>query len=172
MNTQQHHPKTVPFSFGTFVPFSFGIDRSHGYDSTDGDLLGSIPARAGEPLFLLRASSPAGVYPRPRGGASASRKGVVSTLGLSPPARGSHRYGKKVSESDGSIPARAGEPCVCGKPQVKCKVYPRPRGGAIHICTWPTSCKGLSPPARGSPGRNHRKVSKQGSIPARAGEPT
>ena len=54
-----------------------------------GDLAGPIPARAGEPIRGVGLEPRLRAYPRPRGGASARRTRLLTSTGLSPPARGS-----------------------------------------------------------------------------------
>ncbi len=52
-------------------------------------MIGSIPARAGEPAGVGATAEMPTVYPRPRGGAIPYIRLTCNSTGLSPPARGS-----------------------------------------------------------------------------------
>ena len=132
---------------------------------------GSIPAHAGEPFLLVRHDSSLGVYPRPRGGAVATRLSSRGRRGLSPPTRGSHSRSSVRRDVVRSIPAHAGEPFEVAAGTVVNRVYPRPRGGAHNRIPGPVAARGLSPPTRGSQIELKELHSRQGSIPAHAGEP-
>ncbi len=134
-------------------------------------MLGSIPARAGEPFICIRAHTSSKVYPRPRGGAGGTTWRAVQNTGLSPPARGSPNATCPDGFRRGSIPARAGEPYGVEPEGEQDRVYPRPRGGASVWSAVPTFRAGLSPPARGSPAPALPVTRCTRSIPARAGEP-
>ena len=90
----------------------------------------SIPARAGEPLWMDCPSASRTVYPRPCGGASSISLIVSSLRGLSPPVRGSLVSTLCETGMSGSIPARAGEPIPAPRRTSARPVYPRPCGGA------------------------------------------
>ena len=111
----------------------------------------SIPAHAGEPAGPFRDGRFSGVYPRPRGGARASRNAHAPILGLSPPTRGSPHEDDQGQALGGSIPAHA--------------------GGANDGFRYELDPVGLSPPTRGSRLRVGRGRAGVGSIPAHAGEP-
>ena len=72
--------------------------------------VGSIPARAGEPVRPRTRAFGHWVYPRAGGGARRSLNRARLSAGLSPRGRGSLRYGRQDVAGNGSIPARAGEP--------------------------------------------------------------
>ena len=72
--------------------------------------LGSIPARAGEPAARAGRCSRGRVYPRACGGTGKRSISCSRALGLSPRVRGNPMAPKRCAISDGSIPARAGEP--------------------------------------------------------------
>ena len=74
------------------------------------ELLGSIPAHAGEPAEQSEAVRARSVYPRPRGGTYGARSSSTSATGLSPPTRGNPGDIWVFTCLDGSIPAHAGEP--------------------------------------------------------------
>src|SRR5690606_34596051 len=132
---------------------------------------GSIPARAGEPLDPLALPVPHGVYPRSRGGTLVIVVVVVPLRGLSPLARGNHRGCGAPSLCPGSIPAREGEPYRLGELTDAVRVYPRSRGGTSRGLTTTCCAAGLSPLARGNHQREPDLLRREGSIPARAGEP-
>ena len=71
-----------------------------------------------------------------------------------------------------SIPARAGEPATRRTPGLPTRVYPRACGGTGHRLQRVGPPTGLSPRVRGNPVRGGDAPSIQGSIPARAGEPS
>ena len=70
----------------------------------------SIPAHAGEPVFLLPRRNAQKVYPRPRGGTDAVLRRQGSAEGLSPPTRGNLARRNAQLGWARSIPAHAGEP--------------------------------------------------------------
>ena len=183
---------------------------------------GLIPA-PGEPGFT--PLHPIRVYPRAGGGTWSARRSTLQhrrRLGLSPRGRGNLRSAAvrqinaapglsprgrgnqiprcactRATFDDGSIPARAGEPCRDRATKAHCAtwVYPRAGGGTWNTATTAklghgsiparagepreivmpdrTDKLGLSPRGRGNHGdvRDIRRRSPWGSIPARAGEP-
>ena len=74
------------------------------------DLIGSIPARAGEPRPDDSGGLTHGVYPRACGGTASQFLPPSSHCGLSPRVRGNLTVGTAGTISRRSIPARAGEP--------------------------------------------------------------
>ena len=154
-------------------------------------LLGSIPARAGEPYRLRRAprgrrSIPARagepctqcglaigceVYPRACGGTDVRGQGLLHGWGLSPRVRGNHARSLEGPLVHGSIPARAGEPGSTGRTACVTAVYPRACGGTNVPTTEEPHDYGLSPRVRGNPSRRVLDAAEIRSIPARAGEP-
>ena len=133
--------------------------------------VGPIPARAGEPRSIAIEGSILWAYPRSRGGTSAMTVLAVPELGLSPLARGNLVRGAFFAGILGPIPARAGEPSCRGSPSSIPRAYPRSRGGTWWVSCGCSAALGLSPLARGNPGRCCRCIPRQGPIPARAGEP-
>ena len=71
-----------------------------------------------------------------------------------------------------SIPAHAGEPPGSRGGGGWCEVYPRPRGGTVHVHVLRPSALGLSPPTRGNRPCPCPEALCPGSIPAHAGEPS
>ena len=94
------------------------------------------------------------------------------TRGLSPRVRGNRPSRSPCCTTAGSIPARAGEPSVPITLLHDGGVYPRACGGTGHSLDLNAAAKGLSPRVRGNPPAYCRGDPVQGSIPARAGEPT
>ncbi len=118
-------------------------------DSTDGQP-GSIPALAGEPLWIARKCCLAGVYPRACGGALAMYSCPAICAGLSPRLRGSQQLGRALADIGGSIPALAGEPQAARCLLMILRVYPRACGGAEEMTLGQLKYEGLSPRLRGS----------------------
>ena len=110
-------------------------------------------------------------YPRRRGGTNAFPQSSEDTEGLSPQARGNLSCEAEALRAQGPIPAGAGEPWMETPTDGAWWAYPRRRGGTGQLESVTDLELGLSPQARG----NHRRVlptmSRQGPIPAGAGEP-
>ena len=75
------------------------------------------------------------------------------------------------TQTDGSIPACAGEPSLHPSAHIKASVYPRVCGGTLNECVALDDRQGLSPRVRGNRILQDVKRLKQRSIPACAGEP-
>ena len=133
--------------------------------------LGSIPARAGEPLSRCARTARCRVYPRACGGTRNRRLTLTPSNGLSPRVRGNLCLLRPPSAPPGSIPARAGEPPTRVPTTCVARVYPRACGGTLNITDKAKGPGGLSPRVRGNPPRPRRPRQRCGSIPARAGEP-
>ena len=88
----------------------------------------SIPAWAGQPLFLLRKAPGPWVYPRVGGATTAIKWGSRSMRGLSPRGRGNLGQPAALQECRGSIPAWAGQPKQPSRWQTLRRVYPRVGG--------------------------------------------
>ena len=133
--------------------------------------VGSIPARAGQPLSDVVFHCGPEVYPRTRGATAGCSCRNSSTTGLSPHARGNRRGCGLCGGRLGSIPARAGQPRSPARRHGRDSVYPRTRGATMWHLAHPDENIGLSPHARGNPLRLWRSNSCLWSIPARAGQP-
>ena len=133
---------------------------------------GSIPACAGEPGDRDGRFSRRRVYPRVCGGTAAVARCWRKCQGLSPRVRGNRGVVPLPMRRRGSIPACAGEPATAGHASPDLGVYPRVCGGTSSLRTRYTLRWGLSPRVRGNPHPPHRKVKREGSIPACAGEPS
>ena len=133
---------------------------------------GSIPARAGEPATSSRSGAASRVYPRAGGGTVAFPISCRPMPGLSPRGRGNRQQmGSDVSRGR-SIPARAGEPSGRRCNAWRNGVYPRAGGGTRWPRSPPRARRGLSPRGRGNQRAARDAGAPDGSIPARAGEPT
>ena len=121
--------------------------------------VGSIPARAGEPHHGSQSRPRSRVYPRACGGTCYNSWHISNRRGLSPRVRGNRLQTGHVSVSRGSIPARAGEPCVGRQSRERLTVYPRACGGTASLTTRRRYTSGLSPRVRGNrSGRCRRRI--------------
>ena len=93
------------------------------------------------------------VYPRACGGTHQNRLAAWDERGLSPRVRGNPKIEGLAATSDGSIPARAGEPTTDAPAFAVCAVYPRACGGTAGTKDWSLTMDGLSPRVRGNLGR-------------------
>ena len=128
---------------------------------------GSIPACAGEPARRTECSEHPRVYPRVCGGTNQPRRKANLFEGLSPRVRG-NPIGGAIS---GSIPACAGEPVHKSCRTRRIGVYPRVCGGTSQPAGFPRRPTGLSPRVRGNLVSSGQNPTRDGSIPACAGEP-
>jgi hypothetical protein len=96
---------------------------------------------------------------------------ATAGMGPSPRGRGSLRSARAVQENGGTIPARAGEPANPLVAPSSPWDHPRAGGGACLNCS--TGCRrwGPSPRGRGSLPCTVDVLRRDGTIPARAGEP-
>ena len=132
---------------------------------------GPIPACAGEPDTGLTIRWCLRAYPRVCGGTLARSEWMRSRSGLSPRVRGNQIYGALARESNGPIPACAGEPDVNPAALTNRRAYPRVCGGTGGSMTMEAATPGLSPRVRGNHSDGHLHVASSGPIPACAGEP-
>ena len=133
--------------------------------------IGSIPARAGEPPFFCPHFLESRVYPRAGGGTPPGFSGPSSKPGLSPRGRGNRADRIAARPRVGSIPARAGEPTSSWCRSPPARVYPRAGGGTEVGNALFGDLAGLSPRGRGNHAQGQDHGARDGSIPARAGEP-
>ena len=133
--------------------------------------VGSIPARAGEPIDGCACLKCHRVYPRACGGTCSTIHAQSTARGLSPRVRGNPRQLARAHLLIGSIPARAGEPTQTVLPALFSRVYPRACGGTRLCRRLHRLGLGLSPRVRGNLAANPDAPERKGSIPARAGEP-
>ena len=85
--------------------------------------------------------------------------------------RGNQAKAGANTVTEGSIPARAGEPVTSILLNTLVKVYPRACGGTAHPDLIVAPGLGLSPRVRGNQHHTQHRLRRDGSIPARAGEP-
>ena len=131
---------------------------------------GSIPACAGETMPTVERNRVVEVYPRVCGGNRLAHLGNGDSNGLSPRVRGKQRPAPAHPDSQGSIPACAGEtPRTRSRPQGP-RVYPRVCGGNVLDTRPAIFLSGLSPRVRGKPGGGASGLRYRRSIPACAGE--
>ena len=135
-------------------------------------VLGSIPARAGEPPRRPLCERPRQVYPRTGGGTAPNPSELVAYRGLSPHGRGNQSPDVVGGWVLWSIPARAGEPPAYSKSGHTYTVYPRTGGGTGGMFGGSRCGVGLSPHGRGNRPWSCGSTAPLRSIPARAGEPT
>ena len=140
--------------------------------ASGGAVARSIPARAGETPSRPSAICLIRVYPRTGGGNRVRSRGRPDLRGLSPHGRGKRASSCRICRTIRSIPARAGETRKAYHLERPSPVYPRTGGGNRRPRQSPPRRQGLSPHGRGK----HRRSSPPGpnlwSIPARAGETT
>ena len=140
-------------------------------DVLRGELDGSIPACAGEPLKSRSRFRGSTVYPRVCGGTLFDRIDQVLSEGLSPRVRGNPIIAEAIGPRGGSIPACAGEPLSRFVLRSSTRVYPRVCGGTVVVSRLDPRVTGLSPRVRGNPTAGGWCLENRGSIPACAGEP-
>ena len=136
-----------------------------------GEVVGSIPACAGEPTRRLTTSTHGPVYPRVCGGTPPTRFSYGAHSGLSPRVRGNREHRQPKHHRPRSIPACAGEPPAWRASYSPCRVYPRVCGGTVSVQHIVQGRSGLSPRVRGNLVRRQCAMRSHGSIPACAGEP-
>ena len=108
------------------------------------------PRVCGEPVSASIADMPCGVYPRVCGGTGGSNDRTYTGAGLSPRVRGNLTLPPIEWDTDGSIPACAGEPSWCLYVRALQRVYPRVCGGTRSNSAADILTRGLSPRVRGT----------------------
>ena len=147
------------------------VRGNHAFVQVDIPQQGSIPACAGEPIFLQIPQGDGRVYPRVCGGTGECRILILGGEGLSPRVRGNPVFQALQNGGNRSIPACAGEPLFTAGPPYPGPVYPRVCGGTGLMATVAVVMSGLSPRVRGNLGEAVNRASLDWSIPACAGEP-
>ena len=130
---------------------------------------GLIPARAGNTLTPPSCSSPKRAHPRSRGEHDSYGDKVIKGAGSSPLARGTRHRRHQSPESNGLIPARAGNTLSVACRSYLSRAHPRSRGEHAATLFSVGSRSGSSPLARGTPGVDAACLVIVGLIPARAG---
>ena len=131
----------------------------------------SIPACAGEPIFLPFPMASLRVYPRVCGGTFFPPSPSVLIIGLSPRVRGNQAMRILMRPASRSIPACAGEPVRQVFSTCAISVYPRVCGGTQPRPAFDRAGAGLSPRVRGNRVWYRSQAAPARSIPACAGEP-
>ena len=134
------------------------------------DLLGSIPAHAGETSCRPRRASASRVDPRSRGGDEGRTSDGFPFEGRSPLTRGRLAGRQQAMANTGSIPAHAGETSAGAATRGGQTVDPRSRGGDQSGRMSGGATTGRSPLTRGRPGHTTDNWGAHRSIPAHAGE--
>ena len=134
------------------------------------NLVGFIPACAGERPGQGDELGQVGVHPRMRGGEASAEASPYHNRGSSPHARGRGKRGSQTPGDRGFIPACAGESRALSKRRSEVGVHPRMRGGEPRMWPWRPTSRGSSPHARGRAGHLSGRGPSRGFIPACAGE--
>ena len=111
------------------------------------------------------------VYPRVCGGTRNDTRREGCRRGLSPRMRGNPPARGRNANTEGSIPAYAGEPMRVQRSRRLRRVYPRVCGGTAFLLRYTPGPLGLSPRMRGNPPLGNPQNARRRSIPAYAGEP-
>ncbi len=130
-----------------------------------------IPAGAGQPHTQRKVSASRKAYPRRRGATGQPGWPAHTPEGLSPQARGNPFPSCSIPFPFRPIPAGAGQPVTGFTAKKLPKAYPRRRGATLRCSCGREAIRGLSPRARGNPGRSGRRRSAHRPIPAGAGQP-
>ena len=128
-----------------------------------------IPAGAGNTLPLSVNLERFSVYPRWRGEHYVMGKEVHDSRGLSPLARGTLDRLPESEKEPRFIPAGAGNTPLPPSSHLPAAVYPRWRGEHLARTPGDIDNGGLSPLARGTPGKRHTEGLRDRFIPAGAG---
>ena len=129
-----------------------------------------IPAGAGETYAGNPNPCSSRAYPRWRGGNTQTEASICQHQGLSPLARGKQQLPLRSRVRQGPIPAGAGETDGAGLGRGMAGAYPRWRGGNGSFSVVVVGARGLSPLARGKLREWIDAFSREGPIPAGAGE--
>ena len=132
---------------------------------------GPIPARTGQPRYVIQSRFTGWAYPRSHGATIGNFNGLPSEMGLSPLARGNRAPGGKPCKGEGPIPARTGQPLQGHAGGALRRAYPRSHGATPVVSSAILSAKGLSPLARGNRRSGTPQSASLGPIPARTGQP-
>jgi hypothetical protein len=130
---------------------------------------GSTPASAGISAPGRGAVRAPPVYPRIRGDLQLVVQAFLTSGGLPPHPRGSHRPGERRPAAGGSTPASAGISRAVPSLASSGAVYPRIRGDLCDVVRHPYPSAGLPPHPRGSPLRRRPASARNRSTPASAG---
>ena len=137
----------------------------------EGQLAGSIPARAGKPSGRSTTRPGRRVYPRACGETDITIFAGQAVDGLSPRVRGNPGLLASRPLPRRSIPAHAGKPPWPDSARPGAAVYPRACGETREFDERSAVKSGLSPRVRGNRALAFLQAPRVGSIPARAGKP-
>ena len=146
------------------------VRGKHHCHELDQDVLGYIPARAGEAAADDARPQRRGVHPRACGGSGLALVGAAVWAGTSPRVRGKHAGEDLADHAHGYIPARAGEARPARPARAGRRVHPRACGGSGNTRSPGRPEMGTSPRVRGKPQAQPVGRPEVGYIPARAGE--
>ena len=132
---------------------------------------GPIPARAGQPHPAANPACMIRAYPRACGATKDTSWGITPSWGLSPRVRGNPKLMQLEPDARGPIPARAGQPVLMPFLFVLIWAYPRACGATSLHTHHVIGNEGLSPRVRGNPIGIRILSARTGPIPARAGQP-
>ena len=135
----------------------------------EGGVHGIIPARAGFTTTITGSPCSSADHPRSRGVYSLDARGLASTAGSSPLARGLRGENRVDRATDRIIPARAGFTTSHVSSTIWAWDHPRSRGVYIRASGCGRVRLGSSPLARGLRGAPGVDFALEGIIPARAG---
>ena len=133
------------------------------------DVIGLIPARAGNTHRRGDSFPLEGAHPRSRGEHLLVSSTRLFAVGSSPLARGTPKADSAVDGVQGLIPARAGNTGEAGRTEGADGAHPRSRGEHIAYEASQGHQAGSSPLARGTHTPLNRQSRTPGLIPARAG---
>ncbi len=144
---------------------------NHFLATLDGNVLGTIPADAGEPGLATVTMPPFWDHPRGRGGTLGESSFDKRLEGPSPRTRGNHDIHPGADGYRGTIPADAGEPPYSWKRTCISGDHPRGRGGTVSCHSALAEFVGPSPRTRGNQSKGACDGGGLWTIPADAGEP-
>ena len=131
----------------------------------------TIPACTGKPQGGTAAAGDERDYPRVHGETTRLRRTASKKSGLSPRARGNLPAPGLDCRTERTIPACTGKPGAWASPAPAWRDYPRVHGETDPNAVFTGSIHGLSPRARGNPGRVRREAVAERTIPACTGKP-
>ncbi len=144
---------------------------NHRHCSSDCNIIGTIPAWAGEPGAKGVSLYAKADHPRVGGGTARAGLAPDCPRGPSPRGRGNPRATGPWGCGWGSIPAWAGEPVPVPNGYSISGDHPRVGGGTQSPARTSQFHEGPSPRGRGNPAPMSRSPPTLGTIPAWAGEP-
>ena len=145
------------------------VRGTHGFGFGGGDLIGIIPACAGNTAFTRHSCRIERDHPRMCGEHSTSKSPPLVVSGSSPHVRGTHAVGASDGTVLGIIPACAGNTVIVRFDDFRSGDHPRMCGEHFRTATHTASRQGSSPHVRGTPSTIPARKKRNGIIPACAG---